>query len=171
MRTLFFIFILLPFVNAFAKSDVNFSGTLVQEPCTLSPDSSDIMVDFRSVIIPYLYANSHSPREIFRIHLMDCDTSIGALGSVTFTGDEDISQPGLLALGGGSLAKGVAIGIETLSGEPVEINNPSKKYLLIDGNTTLYFSAYVKASPLAKQNQTVIAGSFNAIATFEINYE
>jgi type 1 fimbria pilin len=157
--------------GAKAQSDVNFSGTLVQEPCTLSPDSSDITVDFRSVVIPYLYTNEHSPPELFRIRLTDCDTSLGARASVQFTGTEDADQPGLLAMGAGSLAQGVAIGIHTLKGEAVPINKPSRQFTLSDGNTTIYLAAYVQASPLAKQNKNIVAGAFNATATFEMIYD
>lgn len=154
-----------------AQSDVNFSGTLVQEPCTLAPESSDITVDFRSVILPYLYVNSHSPRTIFRIHLLDCDLSLGTLASVQFLGQEDAQQPGLLALGEDSQAQGVAIGIETLKGETIKINQSSKQYNLSSGDSILYFSSYVQASPEAKLNKSIVVGPFSAIVTFEIAYE
>lgn len=154
-----------------AQADANFSGTLVQEPCTLYPEDSEISVNFGSVLIPYLYANTRSPREVFRIRLRDCDTSLGNLASVQFTGEESPELPGMLAPGGTSTTRGVAIGLETLRGDPVPVNNPSGTYPLQDGESDIFFATYIQATPAALQSQGIVAGSLSTIATFEIIYE
>ena len=37
------------------ENNLNFSGTLVSEPCDLDPSTTDITVDFKSVVEKYLY--------------------------------------------------------------------------------------------------------------------
>ena len=40
--------------------NLHFSGALVSEPCNLDPETSDITVDFSSVVAKYLYQNTRT---------------------------------------------------------------------------------------------------------------
>ncbi|WP_339275235.1 fimbrial protein [Enterobacter asburiae] len=157
--------------SSFAQSDVNFSGTLVEDPCTLAPEDSNITVDFGTVILKSLYTNKRTLPKLFALHLIECDTSLGNTVHVTFSGVEDSEQPGLLALDGTSGAKGVALGLATLHGEPLPINQVSKAFALQDGNSVIHLMAYVQASDTAITNKTLVAGDFSAIATFDLSYD
>ena len=163
--------LLLPTSMVLAQSDVNFSGTLIREPCTLAPEDSDIEVEFGSVVLPDLYNRERAARKIFRIHLVDCDTTLANLATIQFNGEEDLSLPGLLAIGAGSTAQGIAIGIETLNGETVSINQPSKSFTLSEGDSMIYLAAFVQAYESTKVDKTIVVGDFNSIATFEISYQ
>lgn len=156
-----------------ADSQVDFDGTLVKDPCTLSVGAlgEDKVVDFGTIINKYLYTNGHSPVQSFTILLQDCDTSLGNTVSFIFKGVEDIDQPGLLALDSTSGAKGVAIAINNANGTPVALNENSAESTLEDGDNQVTFQAYVKASPTALANSTITLGEFNATATFEMAYE
>ncbi|HAY5054028.1 TPA: fimbrial protein, partial [Escherichia coli] len=86
---------------------------------------------------------------------------------VTFTGTEDTGQPGFLALDSDSQAQGVGIGIETVDGVPVKINNNSgATFVLSDGSNTLLFNTWVQA----KSGRDVTLGNFTATATATFEY-
>lgn len=156
-----------------AQPNVNFSGDLVADPCTLAPDESNpgILVEFGTVIIKSLYSEKRSLPEVFSIHLIDCDTSLGNTVHVLFTGTEDTEQPGLLAIEPGSAAKGIAIGLQTLKAEPIAINSQSPASVIVEGDTTLQFAAFVQASDNAIAHQLIEPGTFSAVATFEFVYD
>ena len=156
-----------------ADSQVDFDGTLIEDPCTLAvgTQGSEQTVDFGTVINKYLYANTRSPAQTFTIMLQDCDTSLGKTVSFIFHGTEDIAQPGLLALDPTSGAQGVAIGLASADGTPLPLNEDSGKSTLNDGDTQISFQAYVQASPTAILNNAIVVGEFSATATFEMIYE
>lgn len=171
LLNLLFMLALTSCAPVFAQSDVNFSGTLVEDPCTLAPQDSNITVDFGTVILKSLYTNKRTLPKLFVVHLIECDTSLGNTVHITFTGPEDGDQPGLLALDGSSAAKGVALGMATLRGEPLPINQLSSAFTLQDGNSAIPLAAYIQASDTAIANKTIVAGDFSAIATFDLSYD
>lgn len=156
-----------------ADSQVDFDGTLVEDPCTLAvgTQGTEQTVDFGTVINKYLYANTRSPVQTFTILLQDCDTSLGKTVSFIFHGTEDTTQPGLLALDPTSGAQGVAIGLASADGTPLPINEDSGIFTLNDGDTQISFQTYVQASPAAIANSAIVVGEFSATATFEMVYE
>ena len=156
-----------------ADSQVDFAGTLVKDPCTLSIGEAgeNKVVDFGTIVDKYLYANGQSQAQTFTILLQDCDTSLGNTVSFIFKGNEDTDQPGLLALDDSSVAKGVAIGIANTAGTPLPLNENSEESSLNDGDNQITFQAYVKASPAAIANNAITQGDFSATATFEMAYE
>lgn len=74
----------------------------------------------------------------------------------------------MLAVNG--MAEGIAIGLETEKGNPLEINKTIKSYLLHDGNRTLKFAAYVSASDAVIERQGIVEGDFNANVAFTLYY-
>lgn len=63
---------------------------------------------------------------------------------VTFTGTEDTGQLGFLAFDLDLQAQGVGIGIETVDGVLVKINNNfGATFVLSDGSNTLLFNTWV----------------------------
>ncbi|MBU5412424.1 fimbrial protein [Serratia ureilytica] len=150
---------------------VLYRGSLVAEPCTLLPEDENILLDFGTVIDKYLYLNARTHSKPFQLHLMDCDTSLGKTVKMTFTGTESVALPGLLALDGGSEAKGVAIGLETEDGQALALNQQSRGQEISDGNNTITLQAYVKGEPEAITNKTIERGMFTAVATFNLDYE
>ncbi|MDX6910591.1 fimbrial protein [Hafnia paralvei] len=156
-----------------ADSQVDFDGTLIEDPCTLAVGTQGSVqtVDFGTVINKYLYANTRSPVQTFTILLQDCDTSLGKTVSFIFHGTEDAAQPGLLALDPTSGAQGIAIGLASADGTPLSINEESGTSTLNDGDTQISFQAYVQASQAAIVNNAIVVGEFSATATFEMVYE
>nr|WP_235432645.1 fimbrial protein [Pragia fontium] len=156
---------------ALAADNVNFHGALVAEPCVIPVGEENIQLDFGSVIDKYLYLHQRSLGQPFTLHLAECDVSQGNLVKVTFSGTESVNLPGLLALGANSEASGIAIGMETLKGEPLPFNQAGQKLPLVNGSNQIVFKAYVQGEPEAIVNQSIVRGPFSAVATFSLEYE
>lgn len=155
-----------------AADNVRFHGTLVAQPCVIQPGEEVVQLDFGTVIDKYLYQNQRTGSQPFVLHLSGCDLSLGGSVRVTFTGIENPALPGLLALDAASQASGIAIGIETSTGEALPINKAATDYYpLSAGDNYLRMKAYVQAEPTAMVNRTIAKGPFSAVVTFSLSYE
>lgn len=65
-----------PSAEAAATDNLNFDGTLVAEPCTLDPDTTNITLDFGILVDKYLYINTRTHSKPFSIRLLECDLTI-----------------------------------------------------------------------------------------------
>ena len=90
--------------------------------------------------------------------------------TTTFSGVENTELPGLLALAAGSRARGIAIGLETLTDAALPLNTPSDKQTLSAGDNTIEFKAYVRGEPRAIAQHAIRAGLFSAVSTFTLGY-
>ncbi|MBH1929651.1 fimbrial protein [Serratia rubidaea] len=176
MRTVFYrqgfallLCLLMPCAALQAKENLYFHGSLVAEPCLLEPKDAEIELDFGNVVDKYLYLNQRTVGEPFAIRLTQCDTKLGNLADITLKGSESGELPGLLQLAGGSLAKGVAIGLESTEGKPLPINKVYR-HQLHDGSNTFNLMGYVQAEPTALKGHTITLGSFSAALTLMIDY-
>jgi type 1 fimbria pilin len=169
-RVMLILCLLLGVNRAPSAQDYNISlhGELVEEPCTLSMASVNQTVKLGNVIKSTLYLHQRTHSYGFSIVLEDCDISLGNNVEIGFNGIEDLQQPGLLAVNG--MAEGIAIGLETEQGKPLEINKTVKSYLLHDGSRTLKFAAYVSASEAAIERQGIIDGDFTTNVAFTLYY-
>lgn len=156
--------------KALAADNLSFRGQLVSEPCTLRPGDEALTLDMNDVSTQYLYANSRTTGSPFNIHLEGCDTSIADSVTTTFSGTPNPALPGLLALDGSSVAKGIALGIETTDNVQVPLNVPSDELALSNGSNVIAFKAYVIGEPQALADKTVNAGLFRATSTFTLDY-
>lgn len=172
MRTFYWLG-LLAFIQPVLAADNNLqiSGELVAEPCTLDTASSDITLDFGNLVSKYFYQTSRTPGEPFAIVLTECDISLGSSATVTFKGSESAELPGLLVPNDGD-THGIAFGIETdeESPRPLALNKASPIFTLTNGTSTLALRGYVQAEPAAIAAKSILAGAFIATATFEIDY-
>ncbi|WP_260514000.1 fimbrial protein [Serratia fonticola] len=154
-----------------AVKNMRLYGALVAEPCVILPGDETVVLDFDTVIDKYLYMNTRTNGKAFELRLAQCDLSMGEKVKVTFSGDESIALPGLLALNGTSVASGIAIGMETPQGELLPINVPGKAQKLVSGANILTVHAFVKGEPEALAQRTIGRGTFNAQATISLEYE
>ncbi len=65
---------------------------------------------------------------------------------------------------------GIAIGLETLAGKPLYLNQSSGDIALDTGNNIITLKAYVRGEPEAISQRTIKRGEFNAVATFNLQY-
>ncbi|VTR51781.1 Major MR/P fimbria protein precursor [Serratia fonticola] len=82
---------------AAAQQNVHLYGALVAEPCVIPPGEENIPLDFGTVIDKYLYLNTRTLGQSFRIHLAECDLSLGKTVKVTFFG---VREPGVAGVAG-----------------------------------------------------------------------
>ncbi|OMQ18964.1 hypothetical protein BMI79_21520 [Serratia oryzae] len=162
---------LLMAVPAQAVDNLAFKGTLVNAPCTLRVGDEDIMLDFGTVIDKYLYSDSRTPSRAFSLHLDDCDTAVMTGVKLTFSGTESAGLPGLLVLDATSVARGVAIGMETSGGQALPLNVQGSTTPLTPGNMVIALQAYVQAEPAAQASKGIVRGPFTATATFALEYQ
>lgn len=148
-------------------NNLKFGGTLVSDPCELDPMTSDLTVDFGTVIKKGLYLHSRTNAKPFTINLIACDTALGNEMTLTFSGTESATLPGALAVTG---ATGIAIGLENPDGTPLSFNKPTSVYTLANGSNSFTLEAYVAGEPDAIQAQSITTGDFSATATFEMAY-
>lgn len=157
-----------------ASSEVDFEGTLVAEPCVVAAggEGENVVVDFGTITQKTFYSayGQRTWLQPFHILLTECDLSLGKEVKIAFTGTEDGEQPGLLAVTSSSGVAHVAVGLQTASGNSLEINEQTDAYNLNTGNTQLNFKAYVQASDEGVKNKSVGMGAFEAVSTFELEY-
>lgn len=154
-----------------AAENMRFHGALVAEPCVIAPGKELLQLDFGNVVDKYLYLNKRTHGIPLVIQLAECDLSLGATVTLTFTGNESIKLPGMLLPEAGSQAAGIAIGLETPEGQPLPLNRPSAAYPLRAGNSEVQLRAYVQGEPQAIAQKSITHGAFNATATFILGYE
>ncbi|MBD8169632.1 fimbrial protein [Erwinia persicina] len=157
--------------GAVQADNVRLHGALVAEPCVIAPGDESVKLEFGTVIDKYLYANQRTRGQAFAIRLTECDLSLGKTVKVTFSGTENPSLKGLLAIDGGSQASGIAIGMETPAGQKLPLNKIGPGYRLNGGSNTLTVQAYVQGEPEAIAKRSIEHGPFSAIATFSLEYE
>ena len=167
-----FILIGIPFLLQ-ASSNITYSGNLVALPCSVEPSNQNLWIDFGQNLNSndfYLgHRGEYSDRE-FSFELKDCNTSMGNVISATFSGNS--TSEGLLLLDSSSEASGIVIGLETLSGQPLLINNQSAGATPItDGDMTIRLRAYLQATPSALLNKDIKPGWFQATMTYTLHYE
>jgi len=153
-------------------ANVEFSGAMVAQPCTLPDENSNIEVEFGTVINKNLYSSARTNRTNVSLTLEDCDLTMDQpTVSISFSGPPSTQLPGLIALDPSSQASGVAIGLETADGKLLPLDKNSEKQLLITGSNTLNFKAFVQGEPDAIENKSITLGPFSALAMFTLKYE
>lgn len=155
--------------QAATTDNLRFDGTLVAIPCELDAKTTDISLDFGTVIDKYLYLNTRTQSKPITLRLLECDLSLGKTVSLTFKGTESVALPGLLALTQGT-ASGIAIGMELPDGTALPLNKATPLLALTAGTNTLTFMNYVQGEPTALKDHGIVVGDFTAVATFALDY-
>jgi len=148
---------------------VTFTGSVINAPCSILPESVEQTVDLGEVSLAKL-SNNGSNNGVttsvpFSISLEECTLSPEpALNTVTatFTGTAS-NTTGNLAVTGS--AKGVSIKLFNEDSTPLELGTFSQPKPILDGNNTLFFSA-----ALAGDGLSILPGDFSATARFELDY-
>lgn len=163
--------VLVSCMPAVAEENMFLHGTLVQNACTLLPEDEYVSVDFKTIANRDLYSYTRTPSKPFSIRFIDCDTSVGNIIKIKFTGTESKSLPGLLALDAGSKASGIAIGLQDAQGAALPLRQTTVLKNISNGNNVVTLKAYVEAEPGAISQRNIKEGSFSAVANFTIEYE
>lgn len=150
-------------------ASVNISGTILDNTCSVSPDSQDKQVSLGNISSKqFQKMGDGSPVQVFVINLEKCSTQVSNI-TVSFTGLADSKNTDLLALDAGSgNASGLAVGIYDASRNLVPVGKPSGNYTIQPGQANValkFFARYI-----ATEN-TVTSGNATATTTFVLNYD
>ncbi|EKT57790.1 fimbrial protein [Providencia rettgeri] len=144
---------------------VTFVGSIIDAPCSISPESSNQTVDLGQVSNALLSkAGSSTPRN-FSIDLEKCDTTTKKNVTITFGGSKDSVNDKLLGITGS--AKGAGVVLTDGSGTQITLDAPSAARNLLAGNNKLVFSAYLQGNTAEGE---VTPGEFTSVANFTLTY-
>jgi type 1 fimbria pilin len=179
MQKIKFRFAALALVSAFSQAaiaapdgTINFTGEITDAPCSVSPNSQNMLVPLGNVSRTELdgAVGKRAPKSAdFTIDLLACGASAKG-ATVAFNGAPDLDDNTNLAISnagmvGVSRAGGVAIELADSNGTKIPLGAQSMEYVLGQGDNALKFQAtYVATQP------TVTVGPANAVAQFTVTY-
>ncbi|MDY7535216.1 type 1 fimbrial protein [Pseudomonas sp. Bout1] len=153
-----------------AADNLRFKGNLVEQACTIRPGDEAITLELWDTTSKHLYINTRTVGMGFKLHLEDCDTTIGETVTILFGGAQNPQLPGLFALDSGSGASGIGLGLETLSNKPLPVNKVSDEQVLTTGSNVIELKAYVQGEPNAIRDQTIGHGAYRVSSIFTLDY-
>lgn len=156
---------------ASTPGEMRVSGEIIETPCSIDNPDRDQWLDFGPLTVREILQQSNGNlQRVFHIKLVGC-TLLSRftpglswhLARVTFLSDTPGSSDRLVGIAGE--AKGFAIRLSGIDGEPIVFGQPSNGIALVDGNNMLNFRASIV--PLEKN---ISAGSFYASVHFFMDY-
>lgn len=148
---------------------VSFTGSIIDAPCSIDPESIDQTVNLGQVSNVALAENGNtgtSTPQNFEIRLEKCNIE-GTGKSVTakFTGAEG-GTDGMLGITG--TAKGASIAMTDGSGKLIDLGTSTEAQDLQNGRNTLLFAAYLQGDG---SSSSIIPGDFKSVANFTLSYQ
>lgn len=153
------------------QGKVTFTGSIIDAPCSISPDSVDQTVDLGQISKAALNNGGKSTPRNFSINLENCTFGTPASKNkvtLTFTGMESAANNGLLGITG--TASGASIAITSGDGTIIKLGEPTKEQVLQDGSGTLSFAAYMQGDMSDDKPATITEGEFQSVADFTLAY-
>jgi len=148
---------------------VNFTGAIIDAPCSIKPESLDQTVELGQIANAALSAGSNTGASVpraFDIKLENCAFTGDKTVEVTFKGPHSQFDTDSLALLGNTSSASIVL--TDFSNNKVVLDTPTAVQKLTTGNNTLRFYAYVQAS--SGPASAIVPGSFQSAAQFELNY-
>lgn len=157
-------------VGEAGSGTVTFTGSIIDAPCSIDPDTVDQTVNLGQISNVALLENdgkgTSTPKD-FEIRLEKCN--IGSLTnktvSLTFTGAEGGTK-GMLGMTG--TAKGASIAITDAAGKVMPLGTATQAAALQNGKNTLRFSAFMQGDGASS---TIVPGDFKSVANFTLAYQ
>lgn len=146
---------------------VTFSGTIIDAPCSIAPESEDQTVKLGAISNVALKNGGKSPSRNFEIQLENCELSTKNTVALTFTGATSTVDSKLLGISG--TAQGAGIAITDKDGAQIELGKASTPHTLLNGNNTLSFAAYLQGSTAS--SAVIVPGEFQSVADFTLAYQ
>ncbi|CAI0720414.1 Fimbria A protein precursor [Serratia entomophila] len=145
---------------------VTFTGSIIDAPCSIAPESVDQTVDLGQVSSIALKDGGKSVPRQFDIKLEQCDTTTLKTVTTTFDGKSSPANPELLGIIG--TASGASIALTDMASNPIKLGTATPPQTLNDGNNTLRFAAYLQGDGASA---AVVPGDFTAVADFKLAYQ
>lgn len=155
---------------AIAEDNLTLHGILVSEPCGISSESQNIIHDFGGVNVKQIYANDRTEGDVIELHLINCDSDFVDRAKVSFKGGESSELKGFLSLSPESGAKGIVVGLETLDGKIIQVNNDEPAREVANDNLMIKFKVFIKGEPNALSSKSIVPGDFTSSLNLEFLY-
>ncbi len=151
---------------------VTFSGSIIDAPCSIAPESLVQTVELGAISNVALKNGGKSTPRNFQIKLENCELTTKNPGknntvALTFSGSASEADSKLLGITG--TAKGAGIAITDGAGTNIELGKPSKARELQSGANTLSFAAYLQGS--SASTAVIVPGEFQSVADFTLAYQ
>ena len=147
---------------------INFKGSVIDAPCSISADTADQTIDFGQISKTVLaQTGGTSPHVPIRIKLLGCDLAnftpalTNNTVAITFSGQLGATAAELLTNG----PTNTAIIINGY-GQNVTFGTAFPGVGITAGDNTLNFDSWVKQAA----GKTVAEGDFSAVASFSLSY-
>lgn len=147
---------------------VTFTGSIIDAPCSISPESIDQTVEMGQISNAALKDGGQSTPRNFEIKLENCSFGTPAAKnkvSLTFTGIESTAGNGLLGITGN--AGGASLAITQPDGQIIKLGKATTEQTLQEGNNTLSFAAYMQGDGASAK---ITEGNFQAVTDFTLAY-
>ena len=164
-----------------ADGQVEFTGTINDNACTINSESVKKAVDMGQVRIAD-FANTvgaTAGETPFSISLENCSGSTLKNASIKFSGQQAATDATVLGMVGANQVKGIGIQIaDARTGDKLPLNTASTDYVLRPQSNTFDFKAsYVRlvadtpGADGAPDTRGIGTGTVNALATFDVTYK
>jgi len=148
---------------------VSFKGSIIDAPCSISPNSIDQTVELGQISNVALVDGGKSNPRTFDILLENCDiTGVTSGVSLTFSGAAASFDNTKKTLGIVGTGAGAGVQITNGSGNVMTLGTATPVQQILDGNNTLRFSAYLKGN--GGKLDTITVGEFSSVADFTLTY-
>jgi len=144
---------------------INFIGSIIDAPCSISADSATQDVNFGEISSAALANSGKSTPKDFEIKLENCALSTQKTVSVTFTGAASTVNKNNLGIVG--TASGASIALTSGNGTAIELGKATAAQTLQNGTNDLLFSAYLQGDGASAP----VAGDFASVADFTLAYQ
>lgn len=152
------------------QGTVTFTGSIIDAPCSINPESVDQTVELGQVSNALLKKGGKSTPKAFTIDLEHCEIEEKKNNvSVTFTGVQSgiTGHDGMLNISG--QASGASVAIADAGGKLVKLGSASPLVGVNEGNTALRFTAYLQGD--GSDGAVIVPGEFSAVADFTLAYQ
>ncbi|HAT3683685.1 TPA: type 1 fimbrial protein [Serratia marcescens] len=151
---------------------VTFSGSIIEAPCSIAPDSLDQTVELGAISNVALKNGGKSTPRNFEIKLENCELITANPGknnavALTFSGAASAVDAKLLGITG--TAKGAGIALTDGAGNDIKLGQATNPQPLQNGANTLSFAAYLQGDKAS--NATIVPGEFRSVADFTLAYQ
>ncbi|HDS6850944.1 TPA: fimbrial protein [Enterobacter cancerogenus] len=147
---------------------IHFIGSVADAPCSVSASSEHGVVMLDQVTLDSMgeKGKASGQAKAFDISLEDCDITTYSNATVTFNGQSNPDQAGVLANTAGSgAATGVALQLYGPDGKALSVGTASSSQKLSTGTNKIPMSVDYVATA-----DDVTAGAVESVATFQITY-
>ncbi|MFQ2457986.1 fimbrial protein [Aeromonas sp. 25-248] len=148
---------------------VEFVGTIIDSPCSITPDTADQTVPM-GLVSSAVLAEGNTKVIPFNIELEGCTAEAAKKVSVKFTGNSAETGGNALAIEGTAAGAGIEL-TDIASGKAIVLGTNTDPADLYAGDNTLQFGARLVKTSKVTAAKDITPGEFTATANFEMSYQ